>query len=318
MVNYDSSTKATVLRILRGSTAPVSGEDLALQAGVSRVAVWKSVRALQEAGYGIRSSKKGYVLADDCTDSLYPWEFGPDERLFTHFAQTASTMTEAHRIAECAAAEQRPQVVTADAQTDGRGQENRSWTTTEGSLAFTLINRTPLQEAAAHRITMAAQVALADVLAAATGRKFFVRWPNDVWTENGKVAGILSEVSAIGNRCRWINEGIGVNMTRCPDTGTSDCAFPDGKAPGRRLILERFLKEFERWEALAGEDSAALAAAWNARCPDVGREVRLVQEKQMQTFSGINGWGWASFSSSGGMTAFPPGAVSFIKGISKN
>ncbi|HBG66760.1 MAG TPA: biotin--[acetyl-CoA-carboxylase] ligase [Treponema sp.] len=314
MVNAIASTKCTVLLILRGSSSPVSGEELAALAGVSRVAVWKTIRLLQEAGYGIVSSKKGYMLADDLADSLYPWEFGTDERLFTHFAQTSSTMTEAHRIAENGNAAHSPQIVTADAQTQGRGQDDRPWTTTEGSLAFTLINRVPLQEAAAHRITMAAQIALADVLTSATGRRFYVRWPNDLWTETGKVAGILSELSAIGNRCRWINEGIGLNMTRCPDSGACDCVFPGGNAPGRKEILQRFLEEFGRQEELAKEDSPVLAEEWNARCPDIGRLVRLQKRRQEAAFTGINSWGWASFSAEGNTAAFPPGTESFIKG----
>ncbi|MFQ3546810.1 MAG: HTH domain-containing protein, partial [Termitinemataceae bacterium] len=72
-----TSTKATVLSLLRRVNDFVSGEWLAKQAGVSRVAVWKAVEALRQAGYPIESRENGGYRLDEGggTDFLYPWEF---------------------------------------------------------------------------------------------------------------------------------------------------------------------------------------------------------------------------------------------------
>ena len=95
MVNEKESLKHKVLTILRESSGIVSGVELSNATGRSRVAVWKTVQGLQEAGYGIEVSRKGYRLVNDLADSIYPWEFGADEAMFTHFASTGSTMAEA-------------------------------------------------------------------------------------------------------------------------------------------------------------------------------------------------------------------------------
>ncbi|MDY5633343.1 MAG: helix-turn-helix domain-containing protein, partial [Treponema porcinum] len=50
MGNGKTSTKHTVLEILRESRAAVSGEEIAQKTGVSRVSVCKAVPALQAAG----------------------------------------------------------------------------------------------------------------------------------------------------------------------------------------------------------------------------------------------------------------------------
>ena len=100
MVNEKESLKHKVLSMLRESSGIVSGVALSDATGRSRVAVWKTVQGLQEAGYGIEVGRKGYRLVNDLADSIYPWEFGAHEAMFTHFASTGSTMAEA-KIPSC-------------------------------------------------------------------------------------------------------------------------------------------------------------------------------------------------------------------------
>ena len=76
-----SSTKRSVLEILRNNTKPVSGEEIANKIGLSRVSVWKAVNALENAGYKIDSTKNGYILSKDIKDSRFPWELACDENL---------------------------------------------------------------------------------------------------------------------------------------------------------------------------------------------------------------------------------------------
>ena len=92
-----SSTKRSVLEILRNNTKPVSGEEIANKIGLSRVSVWKAVNALENAGYKIDSTKNGYILSKDIKDSLFPWELACDENFSVHFKETTSTMEEAKK-----------------------------------------------------------------------------------------------------------------------------------------------------------------------------------------------------------------------------
>ena len=100
MGNKNLSTKYIILKILREANAPVSGEEAAKLADISRVSVWKAIQSLQASGYGISSTRAGYFLEKDLKDSLFPWEFGAEEELFFHFPETESTMTEARKIAQ--------------------------------------------------------------------------------------------------------------------------------------------------------------------------------------------------------------------------
>ena len=55
--------KNEILRALRNADAYVSGQELCERLGVSRTAVWKNIRALQEEGYEIEAvTNRGYRL----------------------------------------------------------------------------------------------------------------------------------------------------------------------------------------------------------------------------------------------------------------
>lgn len=316
MVNEKESLKFRILNMLRESSGVVSGVELADGTGKSRVAVWKSIQALQEAGYGISVNRKGYKLESDLADSIYPWEFGKDEAMFTHFATTVSTMAEAHRIAESGkAGSGETHIITADMQTHGMGQSGKSWTTTQGSLAFTIITRNNLRLAEHSRMTMAAQVALTKVLRHITGRKFYIRWPNDIWSEDGKVVGILEELSAIGNTTSWINLGIGINITRRPRLPGTDSIFHREAPITRKEILTQFWDEFKVQEKLAAQQSPWLADEWNRLCLDTGCRIRLIGTGREAVFRGIDSLGCAKlyFPDSRERKYIIPGTESFIK-----
>ena len=316
MVNEKESLKHKVLTILRESPDGVSGVKLAKETGRSRVAAWKAVQGLQEAGYGIEVSRKGYRLANDLADSIYPWEFGSDEAMFTHFATTVSTMAEARRIAESEKTQPgETHIITADMQTHGVGQLGRSWTTTRGSLAFTIITKNNLPLACHSRMTMAAQVALTKVLRRITGRPFYIRWPNDIWSVDGKVVGILEELSASGNICSWINLGIGINITHKPRLKGTDSIFHRETPITRKEILTQFWEEFKVQEKLACEESPWLADEWNRLCLDTGHRMRLTGSGKTVIFRGVDHLGSALLYTPGskGDKIMLPGTGSFIK-----
>ncbi len=316
MVNEKESLKYKVLKLLRESPDVVSGVELSKETGRSRVAAWKAVQGLQEAGYGIEVSRKGYRLVCDLADSIYPWEFGSDEAMFTHFASTGSTMAEARRMAESGKTQPgETHIITADMQTHGVGQLGKSWTTTRGSLAFTIITKNNLPLACHSRMTMAAQVALTKVLRRITGRPFYIRWPNDIWSEDGKVVGILEELSATGNICSWINLGIGINITHRPHFKGTDSIFHRETPITRKEILTRFWEEFKVQEKLACEESPWLAEEWNRLCLDTGHRMRLAGSGKTVIFRGVDNFGSALLHTPGakGEKLLLPGTGSFIK-----
>ena len=313
MGNKNLSTKYVILKILREANAPVSGEEAAKLADISRVSVWKAIQSLQASGYGISSTRAGYFLEKDLKDSLFPWEFGAEEELFFHFPETESTMTEARKIAQENSFSKKMEIITADKQTKGQGHSSHKWTTTKGSLACTLITRSGIAVSYSHRATMAAQIAIVKTLTEMTGRKFYARWPNDIWSENGKVGGILDEISATGEKCNWLNIGIGINLTSCPKIPNTDCAVKSDAKFSRKEFLSAFLKEFKSAEEKLQQEDSSLVCEWNNLCFDNGKKIRLESDKNIYTFKGINAFGFALLESKNQNRILIPGQDSFIK-----
>ncbi|MGN0729543.1 biotin--[acetyl-CoA-carboxylase] ligase [Treponema sp.] len=312
MATKNFSTKHKVLEILRNENSPVSGEDAAKLAGISRVAVWKAIQALQAAGYVISTSRAGYLLEKDLKDSLFPWEFGMDESSFFHFPETESTMTEARKIAQENSSHSQLEVITADKQTKGRGQAKHSWSTTKGSIACTLITHSKIAAAYTHRETMAAQIAAVRILNSLTEKKFYVRWPNDIWSSSGKIGGILDDFSATGGRCTWLNLGIGINLTSCPKIQGADCVEKSGIKITRSEFLQAFIKEFKTVEKNAMQKDSSLVNEWNSLCFDTGKKIRLESGSEF-IFSGINEFGFAQLKSEAAQISLIPGQDSFLK-----
>lgn len=111
-------------------------------------------------------------------------------------------------------------VIIADRQTAGRGRFKRAWFS-GGGLAFTVVIVSPELPHRIGPITLNAGVAVAKGLKAATGRDFYLKYPNDVMSEKEdgkKVAGILVEMKpAQGGTALIIGIGVNVGQNRFPE-----------------------------------------------------------------------------------------------------
>ena len=274
MVNNkkSSSTKAGILEILRNPSplhsGAVSGEQMAETLGLSRVAIWKAIRSLNENGYRIVSNPSGYILETDPEDSLCTWEFAANETRFRYWDETDSTMNRAREAALSSCED--GLVFSASRQSNGRGTASRKWESVPGGLFFTIVTKPSLNAAWAHRQVIAAQCAMVRAIRSVSGIDAVPVWPNDILVHgtdsSGKAGGILCESMVTGNQAGFINLGIGINTgTRPSLAGTA--AIPSG----RKELLDAFLDEFSRNEC----DSTDLVREWNALCPFAGKEIQF-------------------------------------------
>ena len=130
-----------------------------------------------------------------------------------HFYKTiASTNDRAQTLAQGSAAH--GTLVVADEQTAGRGRFQRNWSTPPRSaLAFSLILRPEdITPVALARLNMLGALAVVESLGA-LGLKARIKWPNDVIIPGGKVAGVLTEGSWVGETLEYAVLGIGVNVS---------------------------------------------------------------------------------------------------------
>ena len=131
------------------------------------------------------------------------------------FEEVTSTLDVAHELGDAGAPA--GTLVIADAQTAGRGRMRRSWRSDPGAgIWLTLLERPASEEALgvlALRIALALAPAL-DSFAAASVR---LKWPNDVYLDARKLAGVLVEARWRGARLDWLALGVGINMRVPPD-----------------------------------------------------------------------------------------------------
>lgn len=107
-------------------------------------------------------------------------------------------------------------VLIVDKQTGGRGQRGNTWVSNPGkNLTFSLMLRTQNVNAIdAFHISMIVSVAIQRALTALLGATVEVKWPNDIYVHDRKIAGILIENSLEGSRVTHSVVGIGLNVNQ--------------------------------------------------------------------------------------------------------
>jgi BirA family transcriptional regulator, biotin operon repressor / biotin---[acetyl-CoA-carboxylase] ligase len=282
MVNEKKSIKLQILSILynaRGKT--VSGVQLSSDTGVSRVAVWKHIKALRTGGAKIESSPNGYTLPNH-EDLLYPFCFKENirDRIF-HFHEVETTMDTARLLAQKDAGHLN--VVIAENQTKGRGRLNRKWFSSKGGLWFTLILKPDIPAVLSYIYNFAASLSLARVLRELSGLNISVKWPNDLLLDKYKLVGLLSEMETQRDMINFLNIGIGINVNNAPqkyEPKSISLKTILKKDISRRIILTRFLDEFEKQIQIT--DPKTIINHWKSYTSTIGSRVRI------ETFNDIS------------------------------
>jgi BirA family biotin operon repressor/biotin-[acetyl-CoA-carboxylase] ligase len=183
-------------------------------------------------------------------------------------ASTGSTNDDARAAALAGAPD--GHVIVADAQRSGRGARGRTWVSPGGvDLYVSVLAALPVPLEQLPPLTLAAGLAVADTCDAFLpnhhGRapgpsgatppgalRAQVKWPNDVWIDGRKCAGILVESSSQGERSLPVVIGIGVNVNRREfpdglDTEPTSLLLSRGEPTSRSEVLALMLDNLERW-----------------------------------------------------------------------
>ena len=178
-----------------------------------------------------------------------------------------------------------PTLLVAQSQTAGRGRLGRNWQGGAGepgdALAFSL--GLPLAPADWSGLSLAVGLAVADAL----HPDIRLKWPNDLWWEGRKLAGILVETAGVAHMPgRFVVIGVGINIkplegadfsTRPAWLTALDPALDAPTALKRiALPLVRAVRAFER------HGFAPLMERFNARDAFAGLAVRLTDGTEGQ------------------------------------
>ena len=213
------TVKSRLLELLeqhKGET--LSGEDIGRVLSCTRAAVWKAVNSLRQEGYPIEAGpNKGYMLARE--SNLISAE---GIRLFLEhpqvevriFDEISSTNLVARQMAVSGQAGHGSFVVAME-QTAGRGRRGREFYSPKGSGIYLSVILEPQGTLEGSLlITTAAATAVYKAVKEVCGVELGIKWVNDLYKENRKVCGILTEAVTdfeSGN-IEFAIVGIGLNL----------------------------------------------------------------------------------------------------------
>ena len=226
MRTSDMKIKDEVLRLIEEADGKfISGQAIAQKLSVSRNTVWKSIKMLEDEGYEFRAvTNRGYVLTKKSNalnaGSIKRHLPASCKNLKLQFFKTiTSTNTVLKEMAEKGAPE--GTVLIASEQTAGRGRLSRSFYSPSGTGVYmSILMRPSFTPEESLYITTADAVAVAEAIETATNQAAKIKWVNDVYLNDKKACGILTEASynMESNRLDYAVAGIGINLLR-PEGG---------------------------------------------------------------------------------------------------
>ena len=142
-------------------------------------------------------------------------------------------------------------VVYTDHQLKGKGQRGHSWEAeSQKNLLFSLLLR-PKWKSILNQfyLNLVAGLSIHDCLLEYIGVESLLKWPNDVYVGDQKIAGILIETNLKGHSVESAIVGIGLNVNQSGfnlPTATS-LQIETGKTFDQEDLLEELLVRFEKW-----------------------------------------------------------------------
>ncbi len=249
------------------SSQAVSGERLGSMLGISRVSVHKHVQILRDQGYSIETSRKGYRLYGEALSPFTSHEFRQEENI-TVLPSTTSTMEASLRFSE-----NHPKTeftLAALTQNAGRGRAQRKWESPEGGLWVTRVIHPAASALRIQLYVMGAAAALARVLEQRGIPRVSVKWPNDVFAGEGKIAGILGEALVSGDRISRLALGMGMNVNNTAPAGAVSLRELTGREEDRRELLRDWIAAMDALRnspEFCGEEAPRW---WNSRTREKG------------------------------------------------
>lgn len=192
------------------------GTSIGNQLNVTRAAVWKAIKKLEDYGIPLKSVKgKGYLLEN-------PLILLEEEKIKSHLSSHAIDLTILEKVDSTNEYlkkqinhDNKIKVCAAEVQTQGKARFNRQWHSPFGrNLYLSLLY--PFQKDVSELSGLSLVVSLAACKAIETicklNEPLSIKWPNDIVANQKKVAGSLIEIQAESNGFCSAVIGVGTNV----------------------------------------------------------------------------------------------------------
>jgi len=304
-----------------------SGEALAVKLGVSRAAIWKSIKSLQKNGLEVSAIPgKGYCL-DNKFEPLLANEIQSmisrraqkcckDINVVLEIKSTNSYFLDQLNQKKLI----HGSVLLAEYQSDGRGRRNKKWLSpiTSG-ICFSLGWRFEVMPINLGLLSLYMGLAIARALKSLGLKGIGLKWPNDVLVMNHKIGGILLDIRGESAGPLDVVIGVGVNY-KLPkkeivniDQSIIDISNASKKYLSRNMIAASLISNiFEILNDLVIGSNSNLIKEWREYDCFFDQEAKLIlaNEEITGTLKGINDQGALLISVNGRLLSYNSGEVS--------
>ena len=171
--------------------------------------------------------------------------------------------------------------VFAEEQRKGRGRMGREWFAPKGSsILCSVVLRPELEVERVPLITAIAALAAADAVDEMAHARSSIRFPNDVFVRDRKIAGVLVESRFISGRPDLFVVGIGMNGNIKEFPGdlaeiATSLEIELGKPVNLARAARALLEALDRWVGELEGGLRAIRRAWRERSAILGKPVRV-------------------------------------------
>jgi len=278
-----------ILDFLKRKQDYVSGDQVSHRLGISRQALWKHIQELKESGYDIVAVPHlGYRL-ESSPDRLFDYEVLRElktefvGRKIYYFESVASTMDTAFQLGLKGAGE--GAIILTETQTKGRGRLGRSWFSPKyKGIYLSLILRPKILPGGAPILTLLSAVSICEAIKDITGLDTKIKWPNDIISNNKKLGGILTELSAETDKVNFVVIGIGLNVNNDKKSLISGAVSLKNEKKeniNRIELLQEILRRIENnYLLLQRKGSSQIIDKWRENNITLGRRVKVYSQKE--------------------------------------
>lgn len=198
----------------------LSGDYLGHSLGTSRAAVWKQIKKLESVGLTVKALQgKGYQLARNFTPlnlANIANNIDSDIRPLVHInpidpiIESTNSLALEYDVFESGAY----RAYLTEYQLSGKGRRGRTWLSPYGSgLTMSIAVDLERGMSGLDLISLFTATSIAEFLTKSGIENVKLKWPNDVYCDGKKLAGILLEAKGEGSGFARLVVGVGVNVS---------------------------------------------------------------------------------------------------------
>lgn len=280
----------------------ISGEILASIFNISRTAIWKRIKKLEKLGYNFSHTPEGYKLKER-TSYLLENEIKPllktrfigKNYIFFEEIDSTNIFAKNNNLEEGTA-------VVAESQTAGKGRKGRKWISVkEKGIYFSIVLKPNISIDKLLKFSLIFPLSVHKTILN-LGIEAKIKWPNDIFINGKKVAGILTETDIEGSEIKKAVVGIGININHADedleeiqDIATS-LLIEKREEIDRKIFFAKLLENAEKYYLKFLEDKLNPVKEVEKYLLWKGSKVKLIEDDKetVGILKGLNKFGGLS------------------------